>query len=53
MPCKNCHKSWKFHADPNKYVRSWCGPDAGTIRVYTPMSNLEYLEYQYEKTQAV
>jgi len=53
MPCKKCQQRIEFHADPDKYVKAWCNPYAGDIRVYAPMTNLEYLEYQYEKTQTV
>ena len=57
MPCKYCHKSPEDHANEGKYVRSWCSDDIYTnlysYKFYEPMTNLEYLEYQYEKTQAI
>jgi hypothetical protein len=54
MPCKYCHKLLKDHADPMQYVRAWCDIQTQRcIQRFEPMTNLEYLEWQYEKTQVI
>lgn len=54
MPCKYCYQLFEAHADADIYVRAWCAKDnVHDMNYFATMTNLEYLEYQYEKTQAI
>jgi hypothetical protein len=56
-PCKNCNQLLKKHCligGPSFNAANWCFPDTGTncekdSMFYIPLSNLEYLEYLYDK----
>jgi hypothetical protein len=40
------------HADPLEYVRAWCDIQTQRyIQSFTPMTNLEYLEWKYEQKE--
>lgn len=60
MLCKYCRNTMFSHGscvDSNHNCWRFCPTEIWTpmmnVKTYEPMTNLEYLEYQYEKTQAV
>ena len=60
MPCKNCNQAFESHCnylDSVKNFYYYCPVGIVTpgrvTYCYYPMSNLEYLEYRYEKTQVI
>jgi hypothetical protein len=57
MPCKYCKQEWIKHYRDDYDRASYCPVEIYTpgmlVYAYEPMTNLEYLEYQYEKTQVV
>lgn len=55
-PCKWCLKDFEEHEYYTMDIRFCLGQvedAAETLDYYIPCTNLEYLEYRYEKTQAI
>lgn len=57
IPCKNCNQLLEKHfiQGEDSNAENWCFPETGNdilqdSMYYEPMTNLEYLEYCYEKT---
>ena len=55
MLCKKCLSVYDVHEGYFDY--RFCPHQVDTpveiMEIYQPMTNLEYLEYQYEKTQVI